>query len=148
MQLNPDRWFNGQCEAALKFKDRRLIRIDFTVRRPAGGSDMSFNGRPREAKPGTSPEHLPGSRRSRAIPYPWARATGLLMTRLVKLANRSHSISGTTKRSIGGKCKRVWHLEPSLTDRDGVRTNDCIVMSAEVGNMRSNDRPRNGVGDE
>jgi hypothetical protein len=59
MQLNPYLLFNGQWEAAFKFEDRRLIRIEFTV-----------------------------------------------------------------------------------------RTRDCVVMSAEVGNMRSNDRSRNGVSDE
>ena len=29
MQLNPYLLFNRQCEAAFKFKDRRLIRFEF-----------------------------------------------------------------------------------------------------------------------
>ena len=29
MQRNPYLLFNGQCEAAFKFKDRRLIQIEF-----------------------------------------------------------------------------------------------------------------------
>jgi hypothetical protein len=29
MQRNPYLLFNGQCEAAFKFKDRRSIRIEF-----------------------------------------------------------------------------------------------------------------------
>jgi hypothetical protein len=71
----------------------------------------------------------------------------MLMTRLGKLANRSPRISGTTERNIRGNSS-VWHLEPWLADPDTLRNRDCVVMSAEVDNMLSNDRSRNGVSDE
>ena len=66
-------------------------------------------------QPGTPP----GETTSPAV-CPRARATSSSTTFLRRLESRSRRISFMTARSIPWEFKRVWHLEPSLTDPDTV----------------------------
>ena len=103
----------GRC---ITSKARPPIPIASTPRRPAAGSGRSFNAPTMAAKPGTSPERLP-AKRPRPAARPRATATNSSTTRRTAPLTTHQWYDGTQHP---WEFKRVWHLEPSLTDPDTV----------------------------
>ena len=99
---------------------RPSIRIASTPRKPAAGSGRSFSAPTTAAKRGTSRARRRASRPRRPTACPRARATSSSTTR-----RRETGKPLTTHQWYDGtqhpwEFKRVWHLEPSLTDPDTV----------------------------
>ena len=95
-------------------RDRRLIRIGFTRRRSAAGLGRSSSVPTTAAKPGISPERRPAN-----------RPPGPPKSESNKFAYDAAAKPLTTHQWYDGtqhpwEFKRVWHLEPSLTDPDTV----------------------------
>jgi len=89
-------------------RDRPLIPIGSTPRRPAAGSDRSFSARRTAAKPGTSREPHPENRLPQ-VHQKWP-ATNSLTMRLLQPASRSPRINGMTEHSIPGNSSEcgIW----------------------------------------
>jgi hypothetical protein len=96
-------------------KARPPIRTDFTRRRRAAGLGRSFSAPTTGAKPGTNRERTKRPRRAR--PKPRATSSSMTVRETGKPLTTHQWYDGTQHP---WEFKRVWHLEPSLTDPDTV----------------------------
>ena len=98
-------------------KDRPPIRIGCMRRKPADGSGRLFSAPTMAARPGTSPEHRPESRQRLGLQRPRAKVRLRTSAETGKPLTTHQWYDGTQHP---WEFKRVWHLEPSLTDPDTV----------------------------
>ena len=91
-----------------------------TPRSPAAGSGRSFSAPTTAARPGTSPARRRASRPRRPTACPRARATSSSTTPSPETGKPLTTHQWYDGTQHPWEFKRVWHLEPSLTDPDTV----------------------------